>query len=226
MAKRKTKPPVKKAGAKRKAIAAPREPETPEARTLGEVAQARELFWQNVMREMLTSLAMASAMRPPPAAKNGEDESDMLDGRLAVITAQGQRIPIAAVIPLLACSISSTQRDRLLSTDLQCSVYQIATPAGEVYTLPLHEIRGFHALSEELMQQLEQAAVEQSPGESKGLPFGFEAFTSVARSRQRAEAEQRAQVSPASFPTNEPRPSGSGSSAFIVRSARPSGRGS
>ncbi len=197
MAKRKAKAPAKKAGAKRKAIVAPREPDAPEARTLADVAQAREIFWQNVMREMLTSLAMESAMRPAPSERenpaNGDDGGDMLDGRLAVITAQGQRIPIAAVIPLLACSISSSQRDRLLSTDLQCSVYQIATPAGEVYTLPLHEIRGFHALSEELMQQLEQAAVDQGTREKPAMPFGFEAFTSVARSRQRAEAEQRAQ---------------------------------
>ncbi|MCL4740678.1 MAG: hypothetical protein KJZ54_00585 [Phycisphaerales bacterium] len=204
MAKRKAKATVKKAGTKRKAIAAPRETDAPEARTLADVAQARELFWQNVMREMLTSLAMASAMRPAPShtptAPDGEDEGDMLDGRLAVITAQGQRIPIAAVIPLLACSIGSSQRDRLLSTDLQCSVYQIATPAGEVYTLPLHEIRGFHALSEDLMQQLEQAAVDQGTGDKPAMPFGFEAFTSVARSRQRAEAEQRASRS------NEPRP--------------------
>ncbi len=209
MAKRKSKAPAKKTGTKRKAIVAPREPDAPEARTLADVAQARELFWQNVMREMLTSLAMMSANRPVPSEKdqsdNGDD-GDMLDGRLAVITAQGQRIPIAAVIPLLACSIGSSQRDRLLSTDLQCSVYQIATPAGEVYTLPLHEIRGFHALSEELMQQLEQAAVDHGTGEKPAMPFGFEAFTSVSRSRQHAEAEQRAQGSPASFPTNEPQP--------------------
>ncbi|HRQ73167.1 MAG TPA: hypothetical protein PLU35_09085 [Phycisphaerales bacterium] len=200
MAKRKAKATAKKAGTKRKVIAAPRETDASEAHTLADVAQAREIFWQNVMREMLTSLAMASAMRPAPAettaetpaASSGEDDGDMLDGRLAVITAQGQRIPIAAVIPLLACSVGTSQRDRLLSTDLQCSVYQIATPAGEVYTLPLHEIRGFHALSEDLMQQLEQAAVDQGTREKPSMPFGFEAFTSVVRSRQRTEAEQRA----------------------------------
>jgi len=208
MAKRKAKATAKKAGTKRKAIAAPRETHASEARTLADVAQAREIFWQNVMREMLTSLAMASAMRPAPAetptASNGEDDSDMLDGRLAVITAQGQRIPIAAVIPLLACSVGTSQRDRLLSTDLQCSVYQIATPAGEVYTLPLHEIRGFHALSEDLMQQLEQAAVDQGTREKPSMPFGFEAFTSVVRSRQSTEAEQRAATVRERFLSNEP----------------------
>lgn len=193
MAKRKSKGTAGKTAAKRRAAVAARDPDVPEARTLADVAQAREIFWQNVMREMLTSLAMESALRPATSERENptnDDGSNMLDGRLAVITAQGQRIPIAAVIPLLACSISSSQRDRLLSTDLQCSVYQIATPAGEVYTLPLHEIRGFHALSEDLMQQLEQAAVDQGTHEKPSMPFGFEAFTSVARSRQRAEAEQ------------------------------------
>jgi hypothetical protein len=210
-----------------------------------QVMATRELFWQNVIREMLTSLSMICALRParPPelpegagvdAAPAGADEADqgmyeddgeqaddaaegdaapdagspqaaspafvpapaaaperadsfdaqLFDGRLAVLTRRGERIPIADVFPLFACGID-TPRDRVLSVAIECTVFQIRTPAGEVYTLPLHEIATFQALSPELMRRLSQMARRQQERDSgqKGLqqPFGFAAFTSISR---------------------------------------------
>jgi hypothetical protein len=174
----------------------------------------RELFWQNVMREILTNLSMLSAQRPPPRAlppgaagaataeapvppppqapapgaestpADDDDHPELFDGRLAVITRQGQRVPIADVFPLFACGIS-TPRERMLSIAVECTVFQIRTPGGEVFTLPLHELRSFHALTPELMHKLERAARRQMrsrPGADEDrVPFGFAAFTSLAR---------------------------------------------
>lgn len=157
------------------------------------LAQARELFWQNIMREMLTALAMqrarqmvrVEAARRELAAK-GQDQAEPLvpegfDGRMAVVTAQGERIPIADVTPLFACSIGGTQRERALSEDVQCTIFQIRTPSGEVYTLPVGEIRGFHALTQQAMQSLQQDAARAGDEAAGGVPFGFAAFTSLAR---------------------------------------------
>lgn len=163
---------------------------------------ARELFWNNVIREILTALSTISSMdavasdepSPAPETKAVEepghagDESaatlDPLDGRLAVVTVSGERIPIAQVYPLFACGIPGTEAERALSVAVECTVFQIRTPAGEVYTLPLHEIRGFHAMTEDLMSQLESAAGTSGTGE----PFGFAAFTSLSRSSGAAPA--------------------------------------
>ena len=164
-----------------------------------QVAHARELFWNNVMREILTSLSVvaASGGRPDAASKAAPDGSgakpdngqgdgepslaDPLDGRLAVVTTSGERIPIADVYPLFACSITGSPDERALSMAVECTVFQIRTPGGEVYTLPLHEIRGFHALSESLMRELAEAA-QSARTDDAGEPFGFAAFTSLARS--------------------------------------------
>lgn len=148
----------------------------------------RELFWNNVIREILTALSSLGVMRRQgegeggaPAGDAGQPPPDPLDGRLAVIVQSGERIPIAEVYPLFACGIPGTPAERELSMAVECTVFQIRTPAGEVYTLPLHEVRGFHALSEELMTQLEEAAgVSSAKG---GEPFGFAAFTSLSRSQ-------------------------------------------
>lgn len=175
------------------------------------VAGVRELFWQNVIREMLTSLstagmaydaALAAAehrvitttvdaahgrlaeteIRPEPPS------NELFDGRLAVMTTTGTRIPIGRVMPLFACGIDTSSRERALSVAVECTVFQIRTPTGEVYTLPLHEIRGFHALTPELVEQLREQAAAISPEPDADEPFGFAAFTSLARD---AKAEAR-----------------------------------
>jgi hypothetical protein len=155
----------------------------------------RELFWQNVLREVLVSLIMLRVPTehavPLPGPVPEPNPAAVLDGRLGLITMTGQRIPIAAVYPVFSASVPSTSKTLTLSAILQSTVFQIHTPGGEVYTLPLHEIRGFHALTEELMDQL--AASARSHGEgaqadgSEVEPFGFAAFTSMARGKMPAD---------------------------------------
>lgn len=158
--------------------------------SLKDVARTRELFWHNVTRELLTSLSIAYASR-------GDDvhpEDDQFDGRLGVITATGARIPIGAVYPLFACSLASTDAERALSTEVECTVFQIETPEGQVFTLPVHEIRAIHSLSAALMEQIKAQAEAQSAAQSGGseehegetMPFGFAAFTSLERARRQA----------------------------------------
>ncbi len=162
-----------------------------------QVLAARELFWHNVIREILTSLSMLCAMRPETqdgdenaaeakadAAARGESGYDpaLFDGRLAVMTKAGERVAIADVYPLFACGISNPQ-ERGMSMALECTVFQIRTPDGHVYTLPLHEMRAFHALTPELMRRLERIAARKrasrgEPDETQ-QPFGFAAFTSL-----------------------------------------------
>jgi hypothetical protein len=154
-------------------------PAAPLAGNLGEVATARELFWQNVLREMLTSLSALGASNGGTKvltdAGGNPIEGDPFDGRLAIITALGQRIPIAGVEPLFACGIPTSDADKALSMAVECTVFQIRTPDGEVFTLPLHEIRGLHSLSGELVELIKQNAADQPE------PFGFAAYTSLAR---------------------------------------------
>ena len=144
------------------------------------VASARELYWQNLIREMLVKLATIRLRRPisttvgpysPPAG-----EPDFFDGRLAVITSLGQRIPIAGVEPAVACNIMGN--DRGLANAVECTVFRILSPTGETYTLPVHEIRSFHALTDELVNSIVAAS---TPDEEPETPFGFEAFTSLAK---------------------------------------------
>ncbi len=111
------------------------------------------------------------------------------DGRMGVVTTQGVRIGIADVYPLFACTIGETELEQALSEDVQCSVFQIRSPQGEVYTLPVHEIRAFHSLTEELMAQISSAsASEDEEGVRTTVPFGFGAFTSVARAADSSRA--------------------------------------
>ncbi|MEM1330573.1 MAG: hypothetical protein AAGG07_08435 [Planctomycetota bacterium] len=141
---------------------------------------ARRAFWHQVIVEMLTTL---SAMSTETGATG--------DGRMAVITHQGQRIPISRVHPLMACSVPSGPRS--LSTILQCSVFQITTPGGEVYTLPVHEIASIHTLTPELVEALAEARRQAGDGAGGATgtdePFGFAAFTSLARAERDAEEE-------------------------------------
>lgn len=116
---------------------------------------SRETFWHNVVREMLMGLSVVSLRRgrglppgrteridtPTGSMETPTDESDdVLDGRVAVITAFGQRIPIVEVHPLFACSVTGDESARSLSSDVQCTVFRIRTPTGETFTLPLHEL--------------------------------------------------------------------------------------
>lgn len=228
-----------------------------------EVALTREVFWQNVMRELLTSLSILSSQMAarraalkaaslaigemvqsagkatpagpiptvPPVAvpqdgavghivgqavppsgqpvgagvsvgdpvEDEDDEGDeetsfelpenvgvephnVFDGRLAVITSLGQRIPIAEVHPVFACGIRGPAGADVLSTIIECTVFEIRTPGGEVYTLPVHEIKSFHALTPELIEELGKAAGSRDENDAV-QPFGFAAFTSLVRNR-------------------------------------------
>lgn len=207
-----------------------------------DLAATRDLFWQNIVREMLTGLAVLADQRrseilaamhaslgqvrvggalittsPELAptvvegsggadrAADGDGEEDEngeggmlagahpslpLDGRVAVLTRGGERIPIADVRPMLACSVPGTDAERALSIDVQCTIFQIVAPSGEVFTLPLQEIRALHAISEELMDRLKSAARRQDEGAGRSgddpdsKPFGFAAFTSLAQRRR------------------------------------------
>ncbi len=132
----------------------------------------RQLFWTNVAQEMLNSLSAMLTVQKEPSA---------LDGRLSILTHAGERIPIAEVHPLFACSIPGTDADRDLSAAVQCSVYRVVTPSGEAFTLPLSEVRAFHAVSEELQRRIqeEMGGVESGTGE----PFGFAAFAETSKQR-------------------------------------------
>ena len=179
------------------------------------VLEARELFWRNVMREILTSLSVACLARrtaaaerahqapeetpelapddasdaPSDVAEQPPEEDDLFDGRLAILTHAGERIPIAEVYPLFACGINTSRSERELSMAVECSVFQVRTPSGEVFTLPLREMRAFHSVSPELMERLEEEARRRSdhPAEETEAPFGFAAFTSIARQQREAE---------------------------------------
>jgi hypothetical protein len=194
--------------------------ETPRGMSPEQVAHTRELFWQNVIREILTSLSTVSAMRPsgaprpqtlvenaPQAADDGEVagpaaeqivarsgtemephhsqyQPELFDGRLAVILKNGERVPIADVFPVFGCGMSEPGQ-RALSLAVECSVFQIRTPQGQVFTLPLHEIRGFHALTPELIKRIAEAsrAKHRRAEVPEAMPFGFAAFTSLSQGR-------------------------------------------
>ncbi len=155
------------------------------------VRATRELFWNNVVREILTSL---SALEAEHRGEQGGDQ--VFDGRLAVITTLGQRIPIRSVYPLFACGVSGSPVERALSMEVECTVFQIETPSGEVFTLPLHEIRAVHAVSAELMEQIKQAAGDVAEADEGQMPFGFAAFTALAKSQRVPEMPSTTVVGP------------------------------
>ncbi len=153
------------------------------------LAAVRELFWQNVIREILASLVVLSLRVSAKAGVPTDPGSgeDALDGRMGIITVQGQRIPIARVFPVFSASVGRTPAQVTLSTILESTVFQVHTPGGEVYTLPVQDIRGFHALTEALMTQLED---HPRTGEQGQEPFGFAAFTSLARTKPLADDDE------------------------------------
>ena len=162
---------------------------------LAQCIQRREAFWHNVVRDILNSLAATAAnfsgrLKPTAggAATTPAPDHELFDGRMAVITRLGQRIPIADVYPVFACSIPGANgpHDRSIAADVQCSIFQIRTPNGEVYTLPGHEIASGLALSESRVRQMEAAARAQAGAGTveAEAPFGFAAYTSLARSER------------------------------------------
>lgn len=146
-----------------------------EPMTVQEVLLTRRLYWHNVIREMLNSLSVMCQTQP-----------EIFDGRFAVLTNKGERIAIETIFPLFACSLPNTPWEKETSIAVQCTIYRIVTPDGEVFTLPLHEIRGLHSLTAELVEQLQREAESQSTspsGEESSArrPFGLAAFTSMPK---------------------------------------------
>ena len=161
----------------------------PVARTLAR----RDVFWNNVVREILMALASAAAASsgrldtgPSAASASTSPVDDLFDGRMGVITTLGQRIPIADITPVFACSMPNGEADRSRANDVQCTVYRITTPTGESYTLPISQIIGVHSLTEALVEQLEAAASEDEEDAANRVPFGFGAYTSLAQSEEDA----------------------------------------
>ncbi len=142
---------------------------------LHRLAESRTLFWQNVVREILLTFPLLASERP-----------EVADGRIGLLTHAGERIPLGAVEPMFPCSIASPQAMQLCMA-VQATVFNIRTPTGEVFTLPLHEIRAVHSLTDELMKELEEEARRLNTDAEGAEPFGFAAYTSLARQQESVE---------------------------------------
>lgn len=172
-----TKASGKKTMARRGAPSSPTPGPTHPVMSAQELVSLRDVFWCNVAQEMLNGLSVLSQQHP-----------EMFDGRFAVLTQGGERIPIAKVEPVFACSMPFDKADRGLSIAVQSTVFRIQTPAGEVFTLPLHEVRALHALTPELLAKMQQAIGEEgrssgSESSEKGAaqPFGLAAFAALPK---------------------------------------------
>lgn len=161
-------------------------------RSFAEVVHSRQVFWENVLRDMLTGMSMelgrARAELDRTAGEGAPTGVPMYNGSLAIVTVHGSRIPVADVQPMLACSLGTTPHERALSADVQCTIFQVRTPAGEIFTLPLHQIASIQVLSPELFEQLQGSQTGEGPGENR--PFGYRAFTSLARDGQVDNGQQ------------------------------------
>lgn len=136
------------------------------------LADTRSLFWQNVVREMLLTFPMLVQHHPEAA-----------DGRIGVLTRSGERIPLAGAEPLFPCSIAAPEAQALCIA-VQATVFNLRTPSGEVFTLPVSEIRGMHTLTDEALRSMEDEAKRMTTGDAQSAePFGFAAFTSLNRPR-------------------------------------------
>lgn len=168
-------PPAQGAGASAERTLPERAPHVEPIANLGET---RSLFWQNVVREVLMTFPMLASRRP-----------EVSDGRIAVLTRHGERIPLCEVEPLFPCSIASPEA-QALCVAVQATVFNVRTPSGEMFTIPLEEIRGLHTLTDELMKALENEARSHASGEGEGEsePFGFAAFSSLRRQQQSSPA--------------------------------------
>lgn len=172
---------------------------TPDPYPIARTQIRRDVFWQNVCREILMGLAAAAAESagrtgtgPSDAQMSSSPTSELFDGRMAIMTASGQRIPIADVYPVFAYSMLGNDEVRSRSDDVQCTVFRITTPGGENFTLPISQIISVHSLSQSLIEKMEQAQeLLEGPGdEDDRVPFGFAAYTSLARSEQQTRQQQ------------------------------------
>jgi len=162
--------------------------------TPGRVLIRRDIFWNNVVRDILMAMATAAASssgRLTPTVTGAEASTSpldqMFDGRVGVMTTLGQRIPIADIYPVFSCSSTNPEADRSLMADVQCTIFRIRTPTGESYTLPISQIIGVHSLSDELVEELERQSQIQEGVDTEHIdraPFGFAAYTSIVRSEQ------------------------------------------
>lgn len=159
---RRSKKPSSSGGISR---AASRSPQT--APSAEETLALRTAFWQHIVRDMLTTMAVMRGREPR-----------LFDGRMAILTHGGERIAIASIHPLFACGIPGTPAEQSLSIAVESSVFRIRTPEGEVFTLPVSEVRALHALSSDLVKSLEAGTREATAPHE---PFGFAAFTSLSR---------------------------------------------
>ncbi len=151
---------------------------TPEVPTMQRLGELRAVYWQNVTREMLVAFSLLA-----------NSNADIADGRVSIMTSLGERIPVAGVEPLFPCSVVDDPKSRALCMAVQCTVFNIRTPLGEIVTLPLHEIISVRVLSDDLLKQLE-AAASGAATRGQGEPFGFAAYTSMARQPQ-TRADER-----------------------------------
>ncbi len=172
----------------------PAGPAAPVQNPAGRVLVRRDVFWNNVVRDILMAMASAAASssgRLKPTVTGAETSTspidEMFDGRVGLMTTLGQRIPIADIYPVFSCSAVHPGADRSLATDVQCTVFRIKTPTGESYTLPISQIVGVHSLSNELVEQLETEAEAMNEVDTDHIdkaPFGFAAYTSLARAER------------------------------------------
>jgi hypothetical protein len=178
--------------------------QAPDPFPVARVQIRRDVFWQNVCREILMGLAAAaseSAGRtgtgPTDAEMSTSPTSHLFDGRMAILTISGQRIPIADVYPMFAFSVPGDAETRARSDDVQCTVFRITTPTGENFTLPISQIVGVHSLSQSLIEKIEEAEghLENEPPQNR-VPFGFAAYTSLARSELQASQPQQTDENP------------------------------
>ena len=167
---------------------------TPQMPSVTRVQARRDVFWQNVCREILMALAAAAAESSGrlgtgvgDAESSTSPVSELFDGRMAVITTLGQRIPISDVSAVFSCSLPGNALDRSISSDVQCTIFRITTPTGETYTLPVSQIVGVHSVSNSLIEQIE----EQNESEDDRIPFGFAAYTSLAKSERENPAHAK-----------------------------------
>lgn len=147
---------------------------TPALTSATDLIAMRDCFWNNVVRDMLNGLAVLAQQQP-----------ELFDGRFAVLTRHGERIPIAAVTPIFACSIPGSRAERDASAAVQCTVFRVQTPGGEVFTLPVQEVRGLHTMTPELIEQLQRASEteeDDASADGKGVkPFGFAAYAALPK---------------------------------------------